>query len=174
MCPIYDAKIYCVVHKLLNMTTVCIHFGLHNHLVSSGDCHESIEITKELVRHELEKNPWATTLAIALVTSKTFLSHELFVFSETPKMKLQGANFHGLMGRFSTFSSPNIKNLVSSFWHGNSRHSPLDNILELKKNCPYDYIQYNVFPIQRFPKFYLFKMFTKGEGSGIDLLHICN
>jgi hypothetical protein len=122
------------------MTRACIHFGLHNHLVSSGDYHESIEITKELARHELEKNPCVTTLAIALVTSKTFLSHELFVFSETPTMKLQGANFHGLMDRFSTFFSPNIKNLVSSFWHGNSKHSPLDNILELKKNCPYDYI----------------------------------
>jgi len=61
------------------MTRACIHFGLHNHLVSSGDYHESIEITKELARHELEKNPCVTTLAIALVTSKTFLSHELFV-----------------------------------------------------------------------------------------------
>ncbi len=155
------------MHKLLNMTRACIHFGLHNHLVSSGDCHESIEITKELVRHELEKNPCATTLAIALVTSKTYLSHELFVFSETPKMKLQGANFHGLMDRFFTFSSPNIKNLVSSFWHGNSRHSPLDNILELKKNCPYDYIQDNVFPGQGFPKFTCSKCSQKVKGVGL-------
>jgi hypothetical protein len=33
-----------------------------------------------------------------------------------------------------------------------SRHGPLDNILELKKYCPYDYIQDNVFLGQGFPK----------------------
>jgi hypothetical protein len=138
--------------------------------MSSGDYHELIEITKELVRHELEKNLRATISAIALAASKTFLSHELFVFSETPTMKLQRANFHGLMDRFSTFSSPDINNLFSSFRHGNFGHGPLDNILELKKHCPYDYIQDNVFLGQGFPKFYLFKMFTKGERHGVDLV----
>jgi hypothetical protein len=42
------------------MTKACIHFGSHNHFVLSGDCHESIVITKELVKHEMEKNPSAT------------------------------------------------------------------------------------------------------------------
>jgi hypothetical protein len=74
------------------------------------------------------------------------------------------------MDKFSTLSSPNIKNLVSSFWHGNFGHGPLDNILELKENCPYDYIQDIVFPGQGFPKVYLFKMSTKGKGSGVNLV----
>jgi hypothetical protein len=77
----------------------------------------------------VERNIGATISTIALATSKKILSHELFVSSETPPMKLQGANFHGLMDRFSTFSSPNIKNFVSISQHGNSRHGPLDNIL---------------------------------------------
>jgi hypothetical protein len=77
----------------------------------------------------VEKNPGATTSTIALATDKKILSHELFVFSETPPLKLQWANLHGLMDRFSTFSSPSIKNLVSTFQHGNFRHGPLDNIL---------------------------------------------
>ncbi len=85
-------------------------------------------------------------------------------------MKLQGVNLHGLMDRFFTFFSSNIQNLVSAFRHGNCRHGPLDNILELKKNCPYDYIQYNVFPCQGFPKVYLFKMSPRGKGNGVDLV----
>ncbi len=68
---ICDVRIYYVVHKLPNMTRACIHFGLHNHLVSNGDYCESIEITKELVRCELEKNPRATISAITLVANKT-------------------------------------------------------------------------------------------------------
>jgi len=111
------------------MTRTCIHFDSHNHHVLSGDCHESIEITKELVRRKVEKNPSVATSAIALVVSKKIMNHELFVSSETPPMKLQGANLHGLVDRFSTLSSPNIKNLVSTFQHGNSGHGPLDNIL---------------------------------------------
>ncbi len=54
---IYDVKIYYVVYKLPNMIRACIHFDLHNHLVLSHDYHESTKITKELVRHEVEKNP---------------------------------------------------------------------------------------------------------------------
>jgi RNA polymerase-interacting CarD/CdnL/TRCF family regulator len=76
------------VHKLPNKTRACIHFGSHNHFVLSGDCHELITITKELVRHEMEKNLGATTSTIVLAASKRFLNHELFVSHETTIMKL--------------------------------------------------------------------------------------
>ncbi len=121
----------------------------------------------------MEKNPGATTSVIALATNKKNLSHELFVSSETTPMKLQGANIHGLMDRFSTFSSPNIKNLVSTFGMG-----ILDMVhwitSRAKKNCPYDYIQDSVFLGQGFPKVYLFKMSTKAKGVALILLHICS
>lgn len=54
---ICDAKIYYVVHKLPHVIRACIHFDMHNHPISSDDYRESIKITKELVRHEVEKNP---------------------------------------------------------------------------------------------------------------------
>jgi hypothetical protein len=66
----------------------------------------------------MEKNPCATTSTIVLVVNKTLFNHELFVLSETTTMKLQGTNFHGLLDRFSTFVSPNIKNFVLAFRHG--------------------------------------------------------
>jgi hypothetical protein len=142
--------------------------------MSSGDYDELIEITKELVRRELEKNLRATISAIALAASKTFLSHELFVFSETPTMKLQRANFHGLMGRFSTFSSPDIKNLFSSFQHGNFGHGLLDNILELKKIVPMitSKIMSSLDKVSQ--NFTCSKCSQKVKGMGLILLHIYN
>jgi hypothetical protein len=74
------------------------------------------------------------------------------------------------MDRYSTLSSPNIKNLVSSFINGNFGCGPLDNILQLKKECTYDYIQNSVLPRHGSSKVHFFKMATKGEGSGIDLV----
>ncbi len=52
----FNARIYYVVHKLPIVTRACIHFGSHNHHVSIGGCCESIMITKELMRLEVEKN----------------------------------------------------------------------------------------------------------------------
>jgi hypothetical protein len=116
-----------VVHKLPTTNKACIHFGSHDHLVSINDYHESIVISKALVKVEVEKNPRATMSIIALVANITFLSRKLFSSNEPTTIKLQGTQFHGLMDRFSTLSSSNIKNLVLGFRHGNFRHGPLDN-----------------------------------------------
>jgi len=105
-----------------------------------------------------------------LATNKTFLNQELFIFSEPTITKLEWTQLHGLMDIFSTLSSSNIKNFVSSFKYGNFGHGPLDNILQLKRNCPYDYIQDNVFLGQGQSNVFLFKMSTKSEGNGVDLV----
>jgi hypothetical protein len=110
------------------MTKTCIHFGSHHHLISLSDCHESIAITKELLRLEVEKNPIMTTLAIALVVSRTFLSLEWIGCGQLTTTKLQGAHLHGLMDRFLAFFSPNIKKFVLAIRHGNFKQGPLDNI----------------------------------------------
>ncbi len=74
------------------------------------------------------------------------------------------------MDKYSTLSSPNIENLVSSFKHGNFGHGPLDNILQLEQECTYVYIQDSVFPRHGSSKVYFFKIATKGEGNGVDLV----
>ncbi len=94
----------------------------------------------------------------------------LFDSTEPTTTKLQGTQLHGLMDKFFTFFSPNIKNLVSSFRHGNFGHGPLDNILQLKRHCLYDYIQDNVFLRQGQSKVFLKKMSIEGEGCGVDLV----
>jgi hypothetical protein len=76
------------------------------------------------------KNPIMTTLAIALVSSRTFSSLELINCGQSTTTKLQGAHLHGLMNKFSAFFSPNIKKLVSALRHGNFKQGPLDNIHE--------------------------------------------
>jgi len=105
-----------------------------------------------------------------LATSKTFLNQELFNSNEPTITKLQGTQLRGLMDIFSTFFSSNIKNFVSSFRHGNFGHGPLDNILQSKRNCLYDYIQDSVFPGQGQSNVFLCKMSTKGEGNGVDIV----
>jgi hypothetical protein len=105
-----------------------------------------------------------------LATSKTFLNQELFGSNEPNITKLQGTQLYGLMDIFSTLSSSNIKNFVSSFRHGNFGHGPLDKILQSKRNHPYDYIQDSVFLGQGQSNVFLFKMSTKGEGNGVDIV----
>jgi hypothetical protein len=72
------------------------------------------------------------------------------------------------MDKYSTLSSPNINNLVSS--HGNFGRGPLDHILQLKKECTYDYIQDSGFPKHGSSKVYFFKIAIEGEGNGVDLV----
>jgi anthranilate/para-aminobenzoate synthase component II len=47
-----------------------IHFGSCNHRVLVGDYHESIVISKALVKLEVEQNPKVTTSTIIMATSK--------------------------------------------------------------------------------------------------------
>lgn len=76
----------------------------------------------------MEKNPRTTTLAIALATGKTFSNLELFGCGQLTTTKLKRAHLHGLMDKFSTLFSPNIKKPILAFKHGNFRQGPLDNI----------------------------------------------
>jgi hypothetical protein len=62
--------------------------------------------------------PGATTLAIALVANKTFLSeHLLNKDGKGPVEVLKGHKLHQVMDKFIALSSPNIQNLIASFKH---------------------------------------------------------
>lgn len=65
-------------------------------------------------------SPKVTTLAIVLVANKTFLNHELFGFGESTKQVARGTS-PWVDGQVFNIFSPNIKNLVLAFKHGNSR-----------------------------------------------------
>jgi hypothetical protein len=76
-----------------------------------------------------------------------------------------------MMDKFTTLCSPNVRNLVASLKHCPGNKGYDFNILALKANSGYDYIQDNFFLKQQFgKKMFIFKMFMDGNGSGRDLV----
>jgi len=111
----------------------------------------------------------ATNSAIALLASKEFLATYLFNNGEEKKGMLQGNELHEVMDRFQYLSSPNIRNVISSF-RSSGGSGVIDNIMAMKKNSRFEFIHDSVFPGQGKEKVYLFKMLTEGPGSGVDLM----
>ncbi len=70
-----------------------------------------------------------TTSTITLVANIMFLCVELFGSHGGFAKKLQWAKLDDLMDRYLTFYSLNVKNLASTFKHGNFQHGPLGNIM---------------------------------------------
>jgi len=82
---------------------------------------------------------------------------------------LRGDELEEVMDRFQYLSSPNIRNVISSF-HSNNRGGIIDNIMTMKKESKFEFIHDSIFPSQGKEKIYVFKMLTKGPGSGVDLV----
>ncbi len=77
----------------------------------------------------MEKNFGGTTSTITLAANIMFLCVELFGFHGGFAKKLQGVKLDDLMDIYFMFYSLNIKNLMSTFKHGNFQHGPLGNIM---------------------------------------------
>jgi hypothetical protein len=85
-CP---GRIYYILGKN-DMTRVCIHLGMHNHLVSNGICRETLDTISGLIAQEVSKTPTAKTSAIAMAASKEFLDKYLIHNGPKPKKMLRG------------------------------------------------------------------------------------
>ncbi len=77
----------------------------------------------------MEKHFGFTTSTITLAVIIMFLCVELFGSHGGFAKKLQGVKLNDLMDRYFTFYSLNIKNLASTFKHGNFQHGPLGNVI---------------------------------------------
>ena len=55
----------------LGMSRACIHLGIHDHPVSNGICHESLDIAYKCVVQEVMKSPTTTIMT----TNKKFLTN---------------------------------------------------------------------------------------------------
>ena len=64
------AKIIYVHLQSSNTSCVCIHLGVHNHLVSSGVCCESLDMAYQCVAIEVAKTPTAKNSAIVMAAGK--------------------------------------------------------------------------------------------------------
>jgi len=151
------------------MSRATIHFGEHAHPVAKGMYRDSAVQIRGLLAEQVAKNPTATNSAIALSAGKDFLTNYLFHTGEGEKEMLKGEEMEEVMDRFQYLSSPNIRNVISSF-RSNNQGGVIDNIMTMKKESRFEYIHDSVFPNQGKDKVYIFKMLTKGPGSGVDLV----
>ncbi len=103
--------------------------GQHEHLVLKGNCREVVKQVKALIQEEV----FHTSSTIVLVASMGFLSHHLFnEDGEGPMETLKRDKLCQVMGKFTTFYSPNVRNLVSSFKHFLGNRGYTFSIMALK------------------------------------------
>ena len=163
------ARIYFAYSDNPNMTRVAIHLGHHGHPVARGMYRDSTEVICGLIAEQVAKTPTATNSAITLSASKDFLGHYLFHNGEGEKKMLKPEEMEEVMDRFQYLSSPSIRNVISSF-RSNNHGGIIDNIMTMKRESKFEFIHDSVFPGQEKEKVYMFKMLTKGPGSGVDLV----
>ena len=163
------ARIYFAYSDNPEMTRAAIHLGDHGHPVARGMYRDSTEVICGLIAEQVAKTPTATNSAITLSASKDFLGQYLFHNGEGEKKMLKAKEMEEVMDRFQYLSSPSICNVISSF-RSNNHGGIIDNIMTMKRESKFEFIHDNVFPGQGKEKVYIFKMLTKGSGSGVDLV----
>jgi hypothetical protein len=116
--------------------------------------------------------PTAITLAIALFTSKTFLSRHLFHEDGKGHVEfLKGEKLNKMFLMFSPLCSIGICNFIVSLKQHPDNSGSINYILKLKALSSYDYIYDNCFLGQQVgQKVYLFKTSINGTMFGFDLV----
>jgi len=80
-----------------------------------------------MVANKVYCMPIATTLAIALFVSKTFLSHHLFNEDGQGLVELlKGENLNKMLLKFTPLCSPDIHNFITSLNHHLSNSNSLN------------------------------------------------
>ena len=82
---------------------------MHDHLVSTGVCHESLDMAFQCVAKEVSKTPTAKNSMILVVTSKQFLV-DYILKSPLPREKnqLHSPSLEMVMDKFSTLAYKNF------------------------------------------------------------------
>jgi hypothetical protein len=147
------------------MAMVCIHLGMHNHLVSNGIYRETLDTISGQVAQEVSKTPSAKNPAI------TFLDKYLIYNGPGPKKMLWGKALEDVLDKFEILSSPNLWNMISISRSG-GKGGAFDSIMVMKRYTIIEYIHGNIFPEQGKDKAYIFKMLVDEPGSGVDLVKL--
>jgi len=129
---------YYVVHSLFDLSKVAIHLSTYAHPIFEVKCRKAFEEMKKMVIEEVLRMPTTTSLAIALVVIRTFLSHHLFnEDGEGPMEFLKGEKLNQTMLKFVPLCSLNIHKMISLFKHHPRNMGSLHSILTLKSLSPY-------------------------------------
>ena len=107
-----SARIMYVYCSDQNTTRAAVHLGRHVHPVSDGVCMEALDQMYECVAEEVRNTPKGTNSAIVIAASKKFLADYL-LRPKAGQGHLRGASLDNVMDKFTTLSSPNIRNFVS-------------------------------------------------------------
>lgn len=131
---VFHAKIMCIHSKLSNMSCVCVHLGFHNHHVSIGMCHESLDIPHQCVANEVSKTPTTKNSSIVIIANKYSLEYHIL---KSPHLReknhLHGPYLELVMDKFSTLVSLNYRNFIVGLKrYICSGMGSLDNIMALK------------------------------------------
>ena len=164
-------KMFYITSRIPHMTWACVHFGIHDHPVATGECMEAMDIIREKVREQVSKTPHTKASAISLVVGKELLIKGLVDKSGEGK-KLSEKDFSQVIQKWSALSSSCMNNMIKHARVLCGQGGYIDNILKLKKASTYNYIHDNRFPRQEGASdiVYLFKMSTVGAGSSMDLV----
>ena len=96
--------------------------------------------------------------------------HTLDVDRRYLVVKFRGSMYIAIIEDFCIQNSPNDTNAISSEPAIDCERGSIDKIDLLKSECPYPYIQSNVFSGQGNEQAYLFKMSEEGPSSSVDLV----
>ncbi len=123
-----------------------------------------------MVEEEVFRTLKVIVSAIVLATNKTFISEYLLNKDGKRLVEvMKGKKLHQVMDKFITLSSSDVWNLVTSFKHWLGNRGYICNILILKANNVYYFIQDSCFPRQQTKEnVVLFKIFMHGNISGCD------
>ena len=165
-----NARVYYVCGNS-TLTRAFIHLGIHKHPVKDGELRDMQERTRDLIGEQMERTPSATNSAIIMDATKELLGDLLLrPDGELPKT-LDLSKLMPVLDKCKYFSSPSIRNEVTSFKHLR-RFGVVDSIMKLKGSSTWAFVQESKFPGQGTDtdKVFVFKMSEVGPGSGVDLV----
>jgi hypothetical protein len=113
------------------MTRVCLHLGVHEHLVKVGEDQEIKERMRKLIEEQVERTPKATNSAIVKEASKELVDELLIDPEGVPVRKYDLEELVPVLEKYKYMSFPSIKNDVTTFRYI-QRFGVMDGIATLR------------------------------------------
>ena len=115
---LYHARIIYIHSRVVGMSRVCIHLGVHDHPITNDTCHELLDMSYQCVVNEVLKIPTTKSLVIIMAASKQILANYLLKSPDSGESHhLVDSSLEVVMDKFNTLASPNYRNFVSRSKH---------------------------------------------------------
>lgn len=166
---------YCIPKDRFNTTRCAIHLGDHNHPYEEGHCRADASAIDTKMKFHAEKNPFTTLKQLESVVTKDVIFEMLLTQSEDGAEEIGDAELAGMLDLITPLSDRKRteKCLEDAKQAQGITSKGFEAVLELKHKCRYPFIHSVLFPGQMNKQIpaHVFKMSTKGPGSGVDLVN---